>query len=272
MSKAVFTLNVGNYRPDIRAMTYPLMQHWAHKIGAEFHEITERKYPDWPPVYEKLQIRELARDGGFEWIIYLDADTLVYPDTPDWTALLPKDTVACYGFDWAPVRSAMDEYFLRNGRMIGWAGWHSIASHWCLDLWTPLEMTPEEAFKRLHPTVRESQRGMPASHLIDDYCLSRNVARFGLKAVSLLGLMKNYSQEATWYWHRYDIPEAQKAEEMKRVLGGGEVVINEDGVRQSVPGWKVPAKMLRGGPWNGGWIPPATGVDQGDGSIHLVKE
>ena len=60
LRKTIYTVNIGDYAPEICALTYPLMQAYARKIGADFHVIRERKFPAWPVVYEKLQVHELA--------------------------------------------------------------------------------------------------------------------------------------------------------------------------------------------------------------------
>lgn len=247
MKRAIVTLNIDNYDSSIRSVTYPLMKHYAYKVGAEFHEITERRYPDWPPVYEKLQMRDVIREGGFDRVMFMDADCLVYPDTPDWFTMIPEDTVACYGFDWAANRLRVDDdYFRRDGRMIGWAGWLTIGSRMCADLWTPLEMSYEDALRNLFPTVKEVQMNMDAGHLIDDYCLSRNIARFGLKVTTIQAVMKQFAQEGNWYWHRYDVPHDQKASYMQTVLNGGPVRNDGETETRQLPGWKIPLKMLRG--------------------------
>ncbi|HWB97853.1 MAG TPA: hypothetical protein VG672_14160 [Bryobacteraceae bacterium] len=46
IKKTVYTLNIGDYAPEICALTYPLMEAYARKIGADFHVIRERKFPD----------------------------------------------------------------------------------------------------------------------------------------------------------------------------------------------------------------------------------
>ena len=86
MRKILFTLDIDDYEPEVKKVTFPLMSHWAHKIGAEFVPITVRKFPTWPVVYEKMQIHERGR--GYDWVLYLDADAMVYPETPDWTAMM----------------------------------------------------------------------------------------------------------------------------------------------------------------------------------------
>ncbi len=54
-----------------------------------------------------------------------------------------------------------------------------MASNWCLDLWRPLDdLTFEEAVQNINITIGERNSGFcTADHLIDDYTLSRNIAR-----------------------------------------------------------------------------------------------
>src|SRR5512135_46346 len=109
MKKVLYTLDIGNYAPDLTAYTFPLMRHYAKKIGAIFHVITERKYPEWPFNYEKLQIYDLAKEN--DWSIYIDADAIIYPDLFDITEFLPLDTVLHWGHDPANNRWVFDDYF-----------------------------------------------------------------------------------------------------------------------------------------------------------------
>jgi len=186
IKKTVFTLNVNNYAPEIREITYPLLKYWAHKIGAEFYEITERKFPEWPVTYEKLQIFELGRQMENDWNIYVDADAAIHPGCPDWTNFLKKDTIAHWNCDMANVRWRYDKYFLRDGRNWGTGNWFTMGSDWCLDMWRPLEVTPEEAISNIFPTHHEMKTGVTSEHLVDDYALSCNIARFGLKAEKIM--------------------------------------------------------------------------------------
>ena len=190
LKKTVFTLNVNDYAPEIRAITYPLLKYWAHKIGAEFFEINVRRFPEWPVPYEKFQIYFLAQEMENDWNIYLDADTLVHPGTPDWTLYLGKDTIAQHGSDVASIRLRYNQYMMRDGRNYGSAGWFTIASDWCLDLWHPAIITPEEAINSCFPTHQEANAGIKAEHLVDDYIMSSNIARFGLKTKKLTDLRK----------------------------------------------------------------------------------
>lgn len=219
--KAIYLLNINDYAPEIRKITYPLIKYYAYKIGAEIVYIEKRKYPEWPVPYEKLQIYDLAREGGFEWNIYFDSDTIVHPETPDWTLYIPKDSVAQNGCDMSNLRHRYDKYFWRDGRNIGSAGWLTIGSEWCLDLWHPCEdMSPKEVEDCCFLTVEEMACGvLDRAHLVDDWVMSRNIARYGLKYTKLLELQKElFPAGADFFWHAYIIPVKEKVRQMKEVL------------------------------------------------------
>jgi hypothetical protein len=203
--KTIYTLNVDNYAPEIRALTFPYLKRYADKIGAEIFEITERKFPDFPAVYEKLQIYELEKERKSDWIIYIDADALIHPETIDFTEFMPMDAVGNNDHDIAPIRWTYDDYFRRDGRNIGCGNWLAIASKWCIDLWRPLDdMTLEEAVKNIHPTNAELLGGIEPSHLIDDYVTSRNIAKYGLKHKTVKMILKELGLEsAEFFLHGY---------------------------------------------------------------------
>ncbi len=190
LKKTIFTLNVDGYSPEITELTYPLMKRYADKIGADFYTIKERKFPGFPSVYEKLQIYELAQKMENDWNIYIDSDALVHPDMMDVTNHLPKDTVLHNGVDLASNRWKYDRYFMRDGRNIGSCNWFTIASDWCVELWKPLDdLTFEEAIANISPIVNELNTVITAEHLIDDYALSRNIAKYGLKFNTFTNLL-----------------------------------------------------------------------------------
>lgn len=218
MKKCVWTLNVDGYAPEITKITYPLLQAWAHKIGADFRVISERKFPDWPPVYEKLQLHELGRE--YEWNIYIDSDALVHPDMLDPSEFIKKDTVMHNGADMANNRWRYDHYFRRDGRHIGSCNWFTVASEWCLDLWTPLQdLTFKQAVQNIFPIQAEVASGViTPDHLIDDYALSRNIARFGLKFTTLIRVLKDIGDDGSYLWHQYTLPMEQKIYAMNRTL------------------------------------------------------
>jgi len=220
--KTVFLLNINGFSPEITDLTYPLIEAYARKIGAGIHIIRERKFPEWPLTFEKLQIYELGQQMENDWNIYIDSDTLIHPDTPDMTQMLPKDTVAHFGKDFSLVRWRSDRFFQRDGRNIGSGNWLAIASNLCIDLWKPPDdLTPAEAVGNIHPTVAERRSGViDPSHLVDDYLLSRNIAKYGLK----FKLVREVFEEAGFkdgggfFYHHYLFPADQKVNELKKVL------------------------------------------------------
>lgn len=216
--KTIFTLNVDGYAPEITELTYPLIKRYADKIGADFYTIKERKFPKFPPVYEKMQIYDLGREMGNDWNIYIDSDALVHPDMFDVTEFLSKDTVCHNGNDMANNRWRYDRYFQRDGRHIGSCNWFTIASDWCIDLWHPLNISYEEALKNIFPIQYELNTVITRDHLIDDYMLSRNIARFGLKFKSLVKIKEELKDEGDYLWHQYTIPTDEKVKNMRRVL------------------------------------------------------
>lgn len=220
MRKCLFTMNISDYAPKIRELTYPLLKAYAKKIGAEFYEIKDRRYPQWPVTYEKLQIYDLAQQMENDWNIYLDADALVHPETIDFTLFMPKNTVAHNGRDFGPIRWRYDNYFMRDGRNIGSCNWCAIASNLCVDLWHPLDdLSLDKAIDNIYPTVEEMNTIVTPEHLIDDYTLSRNIAKYGLKFTTLIDLLKQIGlPNASFFYHQYTISVEEKVEKMKQVL------------------------------------------------------
>ena len=164
----IYTVCVNNYFPEMTKFTLPTIEAYAKKIGFEFVLITERKYLDWPPTYEKLQIYELSKDN--EWTMHIDADVMIHPDFWDVTKVVdPRGVGFWQAYD---VREWFqpDEYFLRDGRLRGVTSNFVVTHKMCRDFWTPLEFTVDEA--------RTKTKRM---HGVDDYCFSRNLAKFGLK-------------------------------------------------------------------------------------------
>lgn len=224
--KTLWTLNVGyKYAPEITELTYPLLKRYAKKIGAKFEVITKRKFPEFPIVYEKLQIHELGKRS--DWNIYIDSDALIHPDMYDVTDHLHKDTVCHNGADMAGNRWKYDDYFRRDGRHIGSCNWFTIGSDWCLDLWRPLDdLTSKQALANIFPIQSElSAKGINWDHLIDDYTLSRNIARFGLKFDTIAKIQQRLNDNGNYLWHVYTIPEKEKVNKIKEMLKVWSVVL-----------------------------------------------
>jgi hypothetical protein len=217
LTKIVWTLDIGNYAPEIKALTHPLLRLYARKIGAEFYPITERRFPGWPMMYEKLQIYKLGYVS--DWNIYIDSDCVVHPDMWDPTEHLTKDMVCQNGCDLVSTRWKPDDIFRRDGRHISSCNWFTCASNWCLDLWRPLDMKLDEALQHIFPSNEETNSGFcDRGHLIDDFALSHNIARFGLKYTTLTKLQAEREDKGVYLYHDYKISNAEKLRRIKQVI------------------------------------------------------
>lgn len=215
--KTVYTLCVDNYAPELTAITFPYMKKWADKIEADFHVITERKHPDMPPVYEKFQLYDLAQEHGNDWNIFFDADALIHPEFFDVTACINKDTTVSNGSDFVPHRFRPNEYFRRDGRMIGKGNWCAFVSDWCIDYWKPLDRPLEEVVKDIFPTVDERNFGITADHLVDDYTVSQNISRYGLKHM-IIPQFEAHGLKTDLLQHQYLMSTEKKVVHLKKTL------------------------------------------------------
>jgi hypothetical protein len=215
--KTLYLLNINNYAPKITALTYPLLERYAKYIGAHIEYIDTRKFPAWDIDYEKLQIYERSKKNGSDWSIYLDSDALVHPDMPDVTELLRKDTCAHNGSDHAAIRWTYDNYFRRDGRNIGSCCWCMVCSDWCLDMVRPLDdLTPKQAYANIRTTISEQQSGVVTpEHLVTDYAVSRNIARYGLKFTTLNSLI---GTSGNFFHHVYTETVDKKVEILTNAL------------------------------------------------------
>lgn len=216
-TKALWTLNIGGYAPEITQVTYPYLRAYADKIGAEFRVIEERQWPSAPATYEKLQLFKLGEQ--YDWNIYIDSDALVHPDMFDVTRHIYPDTVMQYGADLAGTRWKDDKYFRRDTRHISSCNWFTVASSDCLDLWHPLEdMSIDEALRNIQPHLKE-RKTCSDGHLIDDYVLSRNIARYGLRYRHFLDLLKHlHSEGAQLFFHTHLLTRKEKAYVLPRIM------------------------------------------------------
>ena len=223
MKKTLYTLNVGDYAPEMMKLTMPLMKRYAEKIGADFEVITDRKYPDFPIPCEKFQIKERAEKNGDEWSIFYDADALIHPDMYDPTEVVDKSTTISNGTDFVHIRFRDAwNYFKKDGRQIGKGNWCMHGSDWCRDLWNDellKKYTKEELIKYITPTVAELGTVIEPEHLIDDFIVSNNIARFSFKHV-LLSEIKEMMRVnlLNSHWHEYRSDVDRKVFYMKKTL------------------------------------------------------
>lgn len=171
-SKCVHVLATKDYAPELCAITIPTIQAYAEKIGADFNLIHERKFPDFPINYERLQIYEAGKD--YEWNFNIDADMVLGKELPDISLGAPKEYVrVVMHFNLSEYFNIEDNiFFARDGRGAGIVDAFLMTSHWTHDLWRPLPgklQDYESIFKEKNP------------RRISEYCISQNLAKYGLK-------------------------------------------------------------------------------------------
>lgn len=171
-SKCVHVLATKDYAPELCAVTIPTIKAYAERIGADFNLITERKFPDFPINYERLQIFESGK--GYEWNLNIDADMVLGRKLPDITIDAPKEFVRIVmHFNLNEYFNIEDNiFFARDGRQAGIVDAFLMTSNWTHDIWRPLNGSLHDydhVFKEKEP------------RRISEYCISQNLAQYGLK-------------------------------------------------------------------------------------------
>lgn len=166
--KCVYVLLIADWQISLGRLTLPLIEAYAKKIGADLVTITERKFPDWPVVYEKHQIFELGKK--YDWNIAIDVDVLVHPDTEDFTAWHPSSHVGNWWFK--DIRNVFDPTrdpeFAQDSRYYGIIDCLVVTSPFTHDLWRPLP----GKFEQYQDLFRN-----PDHWTTVIYSLSKNLAR-----------------------------------------------------------------------------------------------
>ena len=199
ITQKIFVLNINNYQPEITKYTYPTIEAYADKIGAEIVYITERKYPDYPVTFEKHQIYDLA---DTDWSIYIDSDVLIHPEFFDVASISDPNKVIIDYNNVATGRYYLDNYFLRDNRFISVSNFISWVSSRCIDYWKPdLDRPLVDILKSIYPLPREEFFNI--GHRIDDYLCSRNIAKYGLKVKYIDDIFKDiYGHiNLSYYYH-----------------------------------------------------------------------
>lgn len=186
------------YNPEITKITRPSLENYAKKIGAEIRIINKRKYPKMPITYEKFQMYEMAKKEPADWHIFVDADAYICNDFADVVEIIPKGNVLLVKGGFGGVRFKYDNYMRRYGYHLDVGSWFFAVSEWTLDAIKPLhlqsgEISIEEAISNIYPVSEELNAAVPVKpdHLIDDYMLNRNIAKYGLKVSYLTEFFPN---------------------------------------------------------------------------------
>jgi hypothetical protein len=215
---------MNNWEPEITNLTFPLMKFHAKKIGADFLIIDERKFEKLPLQLERFQIYDISKN--YDWIIQLDADLLMHPDMPDLTQNISKDFTLISRWDLLSKRFKSDHYFNRDGRFISAPGFFTITSDWCRDFWKlPTDIDLETALSNTTPLLHEFDgRKVDNTHIVFDYLISRNIAKYGLKVKSFqeifsildekfkIGVIEDYICHNSW------LPIHHKRQHLKNVI------------------------------------------------------
>ncbi len=183
MRKLIHVVNINNFFPELFALTYPTIRSYSERNGYMINMITERKFPDYPINYEKMQVYEDGKDA--EVNILCDADMLIHPQFPDVTTLLKRDSIAFndnYNISWKYHVDRI-RYFMRDGRDVGIATNFVVSSDWTHDVWEPLSLSQKdiEDLAKKENTDTGGADGRGWGHYADEFALSYNMAKYGLK-------------------------------------------------------------------------------------------
>lgn len=163
------------------AVTLPTIQRYAKRIGADFNLITERKFPDYPINYERLQISELGK--GYDWNFNIDADMLIGDQLYDPTDFFSDNVVGVVMFFKASDFFFTEALpFIRDGRDLGLVDAFVLTNRVTHDLWDPL---PRPFAEYAHVFRDDNTRR------ISEYCLSLNLARYNHR---MSGMFKRTDQ------------------------------------------------------------------------------
>ena len=183
MRKLIHVVNINDFFPELFALTYPTIRSYAERNGYMINMITERKFPDYPINYEKMQVYEDGKDA--EVNILCDADMLIHPEFPDVIEFLKRDSIAFndnYNISWKYHVDRI-RYFMRDGRDVGIATNFVVSSDWTHDVWEPLSLSQKdiEDLAKKENTDTGGADGRGWGHYADEFALSYNMAKYGLK-------------------------------------------------------------------------------------------
>ena len=182
MKKLIHVLNINDFFPELFALTFPTIKSYAKRHGFQINLITERKFPDYPINYEKMQV---FQDGmGADLNMLCDADMLIHPHFPDVHEIVKNPAYVAfndnYNISWK-YHVERIPYFMRDGRDVGIATNFVVTSDWTHDAWEPIPLSAKdiESLAKKEVTEDGNQRGW--GHYADEFAISFNMAKYGLK-------------------------------------------------------------------------------------------
>lgn len=198
MNKTIYVLAVNNYCPEILAVTQPAILDYAKKIGAKVKYVTERKFLEFPVTYEKFQLYELSKANNDDWSIFIDADCYVCNDFPDIVEMIPTNCVLLAKGGFGGTRFKYNDYMRRYDQHLDVGSWFFAFNKICRDLIKPIhfqsgELSVNDCVNEIFPLSEELNGVVKVEpqHLIDDYLLARNIAKYGLKVKYLCEIFPN---------------------------------------------------------------------------------
>jgi hypothetical protein len=99
-SRLLITVATGDSFRELLKYTGPLMEAYAHRIGADFVAITKPAQDWWG--LEKFRVHPFAQ--AYERTLYVDADVFLTEETPDLFDVVPTGHVAMHD-DWSQLPS-----------------------------------------------------------------------------------------------------------------------------------------------------------------------
>lgn len=184
MKKALVTMDI-NYPKDITKITFPYLKKYAQKIGADFITIDKRIYPECPLNIEKFQLYDISKD--YDWTIWIDADAIIHPYCFDLTEIYPKEYVILDSRTYInlPYHFKHNIYTKRDGRGYRVPTWITVFSDWTRDLWKPYKDPMKYVDEIMSGSWGLQGECDPKLH-IDDYLVTRNLSKYGLKVKFLI--------------------------------------------------------------------------------------
>jgi hypothetical protein len=186
--KLVITLDL-NYDNRITDMTLPYMKKYSENIGADFKIINKRIYSQkYPMCLEKFQIYNISEN--YDWVIFLDADFLINPNTADFTDFLDTDTVL--------VSEIMDPLY--NFKSEDILGKYRLPIHFpsyvfvfSTKIKKILELPEEDPLIFLE--YINSTFLCDKSHYLDDFIFSLNISKLDIPFITIKENLSNYGYE-----------------------------------------------------------------------------